>query len=133
MTFRLSEPDPFFLFDLSDSSALIIKNGTTDPTDFIGTGPFRVVRYLPEDRIEMEANPDYFLEGMPQLARFEIIFFPDTAATVDALRGGQLDLTWRMPSALFLNLRDEPNLIPMLVPANSFIDIRLCTEYASGE
>jgi peptide/nickel transport system substrate-binding protein len=130
---ELSEPDPFFLFDLADNRVLIIKNGTTDPTDFNGTGPFRVVRYLPEDRIEMEANPDYFLEGMPQLARFKILFFPDTSAAVDALRGGQVDLVWRMPNAIFLSLRDEPGLESILVPTNAFIDIRLRTDMPPGD
>ena len=129
---ELSESDPFFLFDLADNRMLMLKRGTTDPTDFNGTGPFRVVRYSPEDRIELEANPDYFVEGLPRLARVELIFFPDTTAAVEALRGGQIDLVWRMPNALFLSVREEPGLRALLVPTNAFIDIRLRTDIPPG-
>jgi peptide/nickel transport system substrate-binding protein len=69
---------------------------------------------------------------MPRLARFEIIFFPDTSAAVDALRGGQVDLVWRMPNAIFLSLRDEPGLESILVPTNAFIAIRMRTDLPPG-
>ncbi|MCJ7717785.1 MAG: ABC transporter substrate-binding protein, partial [Anaerolineales bacterium] len=61
VAFTLENPNPFFLYDLSDNHALIIKNGTEDASDFNGTGPFVVTNYSPEDRIILEANPDYFL------------------------------------------------------------------------
>jgi len=46
---------------------LIIKNGTEDASDFNGTGPFVVTDYSPEDRIILEANPAYFVDGEPRL------------------------------------------------------------------
>ncbi|RIK12282.1 MAG: hypothetical protein DCC51_16945, partial [Anaerolineae bacterium] len=40
VTFTLANPNPFFLYDLSDNHALILKAGTTDAdTTFNGTGP----------------------------------------------------------------------------------------------
>ena len=56
VTFTLFETNPFFLNDLSDNRALIIKRGTEDPTDFNGTGPFVVSSYSPEVRIVLKAN-----------------------------------------------------------------------------
>jgi peptide/nickel transport system substrate-binding protein len=42
VTFTLKQPNPFFLYDLSDNHALILKAGTTDAdTNFNGTGPFK--------------------------------------------------------------------------------------------
>jgi serine/threonine protein kinase/ABC-type transport system substrate-binding protein len=35
----------------------------------VGTGPFRVARFEPGARIELEANPDYWRPGFPRLAR----------------------------------------------------------------
>ncbi len=132
VTFTLTENDPFFLFDLSDNRTAVIKRGTTDATDFNGTGPFRVENFSPEDRIEMVANPDYFVPGQPRLARFEIIFFPDSGAAVDALRSGQVDLTWRMPNVLYLGLEGEPGIDTVLVPTNAFVLIRLRADQFPG-
>jgi len=130
--FVLSQNDPFFLFDLSDNRAAIVKDGTTEATDFNGTGPFKVVEFRPEDRIELEANPSYFVAGLPKLKRVEIVFFPDSAAAVDALRSGQVDLVWRLPGALFLALQGEPKLNTTLVPTNAFVLIRLRTDQKPG-
>jgi peptide/nickel transport system substrate-binding protein len=100
VTFTLNELNPFFLFDLSDNHALILKAGTEDAgTSFNGTGPFKVTEYILEDRIVMEANGDYFINGQPKLAGLEIVFFNDEAASVNALRSGaHVDLTIHQPS-----------------------------------
>ncbi|MFO8034032.1 MAG: ABC transporter substrate-binding protein, partial [Candidatus Bipolaricaulota bacterium] len=90
VVFRLEERNPFFLYDLSDNKALVVREGTEQADDFNGTGPFIVDYYGVEDRVELVANPDYFLEGLPKLERLEFIFFGDAAAAVDALRGGQV-------------------------------------------
>src|SRR5690606_35735402 len=90
VTFTLDQTNPFFLYDLSDNHALVMSSDTEDPTDFNGTGPFVVESYSPEDRILLTANEDYFVEGQPQLATVEVIFFSDENAMVDALRGGQV-------------------------------------------
>jgi peptide/nickel transport system substrate-binding protein len=133
VTFKLQEPNPFFLFDLSDNHALVLKAGTQDAaTNFNGTGPFRVTNYSPEDRVEMQANEDYFLEGQPKLAGLDIIFFNDENAAVDALRGGQVDLVLRMSTALFSGLADEPGINTFDIPTNGFDLIRLRSDRPPG-
>ena len=98
--FHPDPAQPFFLYDLSDNHALILKADTGDPTQFNGTGPFTVANYSPEDRIELQANPNYFVQGQPKLAGVEVIFFSDDTAMADALRGGQVDLMMRIPTPL---------------------------------
>jgi peptide/nickel transport system substrate-binding protein len=133
VTFTLANPNPFFLFDLSDNHALVLKAGTDDAdTNFNGTGPFKVVNYSPEDRIEMEANPDYFIPGQPRLAGLEVIFFNDEAASVDALRSGQVDLVMRMSTDLFLSLQGEPGIVTVDIPTNGFDLVRLRSDRAPG-
>ncbi len=133
VTFRLARPNPFFLYDLSDNHAVVLQRGTSDFTAFNGTGPFVVDDYRPEDRIVMTANPDYFVDGAPKLDRLEFIFFGDQVAGVDALRGGQVDMAWRMSSALFLTLLDEPGLVALDVPTNGFDLIRLRSDIPPGD
>jgi peptide/nickel transport system substrate-binding protein len=132
VTFTLQETNPFFLFDLSDNRALIIKSGTTHATNFNGTGPFIVTHYSTEDRIELVANPKYFIEGQPQLAELKFIFFSDQAAAIDALRSGQVDLVWRMPNPLFLTLQGQPGLSTQIRPTNAFDLVRLRVDRAPG-
>lgn len=133
VTFTLAEPNPFFLYDLSDNHALVVKNGTAEATDFNGTGPFRVRHYSAEDRIEMVANEDYFLDGLPRLGGLEIIFFNDDTAAVDALRGGQIDLAMRMSTSLFESLQGDPVITTISIPTNGFDLVRLRVDRAPGD
>lgn len=133
VTFTLAQPNPFFLYDLSDNHALVLKAGTTDADrNFNGTGPFKVANYSPEDRIEMVANPDYFVEGLPRLAGVTVIFFNDDAAAIDALRGGQIDLVMRMSTAQFATLVEEPGITTIEIPTNGFDLVRLRADREPG-
>lgn len=133
VTFTLENPNPFFLFDLSDNHALILKADTEDAdTTFNGSGPFKVVEYLPEDRIVLEANESYFMDGQPSLAGLEVIFFNDETASIDALRGGQVDLVLRMATSLFSSLQDEPGILTSAIPTNGFDLVRLRSDREPG-
>ncbi len=132
VTFTISETNPFFLYDLSDNHALIVKDGTEEATDFNGTGPFVVTDYQPENRIVMEANENYFIEGQPQLAGLEIIFFNDQAASADALRGGQIDLTMDLSTPLYESLEGTDGLAAHDIATNQFAVVRLRTDQPPG-
>ena len=132
VTFTLGSTNPFFLFDLSDNHALVVKNGATDASDFNGTGAFKVDNYSPEERIDLVANEDYFVEGMPKLAGIEVIFFADQNAMVEAMRGGQVDLVMRMTTALFQSLQSEPGILTYDIPTNGFDVIRLRSDREPG-
>lgn len=133
VTFTLSQPNPFFLYDLSDNHALILKAGTGDAdTSFNGTGPFTVASYSPEDRITLEANESYFIPDQPKLAGVEIIFFNDESASVDALKSGQVDLVMRMSTSLFESLKTEPGIVTVDIPTNGFDLIRLRADREPG-
>ncbi|MCA9952977.1 MAG: ABC transporter substrate-binding protein [Anaerolineales bacterium] len=133
VVFTLAGKNAFFLYDLSDNHALILKAGTEDAdTNFNGTGPFKVENYSPEDRIQLVANPDYFIEGQPKLAGVDVIFFNDDAAAIDALRGGQIDLAMRMSTALFETLQAEPGINTLDIPTNGYDVIRLRSDREPG-
>lgn len=131
--FTLDEPNPFFLYDLSDNHALILKANTEDPaTEFNGTGPFKVDSYSPEDRVVLSVNEDYFIDGVPALAGMEIVFFNEQSAMADALRGGQIDLMLRMSTSLFESLKDASDIETYDIPTNGFDLIRLRSDRAPG-
>jgi peptide/nickel transport system substrate-binding protein len=133
VTFTLSDTNPFFLFDLSDNHALIVKEGTDDATDFNGTGPFVVTDYEPGNRMVMEANEDYFMAERPRLAGLEIIFFNDQSAAADALRGGQIDLTMDLSTPLYESLRQRDDLIARDIATNQFANVRIRVDQPPGD
>jgi len=133
VTFTLSQTNPFFLYDLSDNHAVIVKDGTTSfGSRFDGSGPFTVQSYNPDDRMVLKANPDYFMKGKPGVSTLEFIFFSDQAAEVSALRGGQIDLAMRLPSSLYQSLKGVKGITQVDVPTNGFNVLRLRTDEKPG-
>ncbi len=133
VTFTLAETNPFFLFDLSDNHALIVKDGTEEATEFNGTGPFEVVDYQVEDRIVLQANDDYFIEGQPVVDNLEYIFFADRAAAVDALRSAQVDIVMQLPTPIYQGLEGEEGIERYQVATNAFPVIRLRADEPPGD
>lgn len=134
VTFRLAEPNPFFLYDLSDNHALVVPAGSDDlGATFVGSGPFVLEDYRPGTRMSLRANPDYHLEGRPGVERLELVFFADQAAAVNAIRGGQLDLVLRMPTALYRSLEGARGVERVMVPTNGFDLVRLRSDRPPGD
>ena len=132
VTFTLAERNPYFLFDLSDNHALIIKDGAEEATDFNGTGPFIVEDYQPENRMSLVANENYFIADQPKLAGLEIIFFNEQTASADALRGGQIDLTMDLSTPLYDSLQGVDGLTAIDIATNQFALVRLRTDQEPG-
>ncbi len=57
----------------------------------LGTGPFRFERWIPQDRIVLDANTDYFA-GRPRLDRFVYRIVPSAEAVRAALASGEVDV-----------------------------------------
>lgn len=70
-----------------------------DPTaNPIGTGPFRFVEWVPDNRLVVERNADYWLDDedgnpLPYLDRIEFRPVPDAASRVNGIRSGDFDMT----------------------------------------
>ena len=58
----------------------------------LGSGPFRLVDFQPDQVAVLEKNPDYFIEGLPYLDKVEIHTYPDAAGAAAALLAGEVDL-----------------------------------------
>jgi peptide/nickel transport system substrate-binding protein len=71
----------------------IVKDGTTDFSTAIGTGPFRCREFQPGVRSIALKNPNYWASGKPYLDEIEFIGIPDEQARVNALLSGDIHLT----------------------------------------
>jgi peptide/nickel transport system substrate-binding protein len=132
VVFVLTQPNPFFLYDLSDSHALVVKAETSDFAKFNGTGPFMVKTYTAEDRVILERNANYFVSGQPKLDGAELVIFGEDNAMIDALRGGQIDLMMRMATAQFKALQSETGILTYNIPTNGFDMVRLRADREPG-
>ncbi len=79
-------PEIFAVMD----TALITKPGELDSG--IGTGPFVLDEFNPRQGMTLDANPDYWDDGLPTLASVELREFADPAAAALAAQGGDLDI-----------------------------------------
>ena len=55
-----------------------------------GTGPFKLKEYIRGNRLTVEANPSYFVKGLPHLAGITTYIMPDAGARVSAFQSGQV-------------------------------------------
>jgi peptide/nickel transport system substrate-binding protein len=74
----------------------------------IGTGPFKVTRWIHGDHIEYAANPFYF-RGTPRLKRITVYAVTDSNTTEAQLRAHDIDLAIDIATANLANLRDHPS------------------------
>lgn len=64
----------------------------------VGNGPFRFVRWVSEQYIELEKNPLYFEKGRPYLARVVFRIVPDMTTLVTQLKSGEIDCLESIPT-----------------------------------
>ena len=71
---------------------LIVKDGTTDFTKAIGTGPFKCKEFTPGVRSVGVRNENYWKPGKPYLDEIEFFGIRDEPARVNALLSGDVQL-----------------------------------------
>ena len=103
---------PMFLFQMGESTAVIVdeKSATTNATEPIGTGPFKIVSWIKGDSVVMEKNPNYRDASSVKLQKVKFRFINDQAAQIAAMMSGDLDLIPFSRAAQSLGpLKADPN------------------------
>jgi len=75
-----------------------------------GTGPFKLVEYVANDRVVMTRHPAFWQEGLPYLDELTLKILPDENARIAALRSGAIDGT-EVSADAALTLKNDPNLV----------------------
>jgi peptide/nickel transport system substrate-binding protein len=81
----------------------------------VGTGPYRIVRWLRGQEIDLEANPAYYLKK-PAIQKITIRFVPDEATDVNLLRTHEIDLYTLASVGAYGQLRGLPGVAVALTP-----------------
>ncbi|MEM8730171.1 MAG: peptide ABC transporter substrate-binding protein [Pseudomonadota bacterium] len=127
VTFTQPQPNPYLPF-VGGQSPIIqaaqfaecvgarAPECTTENFNPIGTGPFKVVEFKPNDVITFEANENYRVEGKPAFASVTFKGGGDaTAAGRSVLETGEFDYAW--------NLQLAPDVIASMEAAGKGIAI----------
>ena len=72
----------------------------------IGSGPFLVAEYIPEQSMFLKRNTDYFRQGLPYADGIEILFIQDRDTRLAAFRTGRLDF-FGFSNGDFLSLEEQ--------------------------
>ena len=60
----------------------------------VGTGPFKLVEYVPDSHLKFERHAGYWKKGMPYLDGLNVRIVKDESARLAAARAGAADITY---------------------------------------
>lgn len=115
--FKLNEPQPTLLKDLaltplSISSPEAIENsGDEYRSNPVGTGPFIFKEWQRNERIVLEKNEGYWLDGYPKLEQVIFRTIPDNSSRLNALLSGEVDLIAGLESENYAQIEENSELI----------------------
>ncbi|WP_339061181.1 ABC transporter substrate-binding protein [Tepidibacillus marianensis] len=83
----------------------------------VGTGPFVFKQWLPNDKIVLTKNPNYWVTGYPKLEQLIFKAIPDNSARFTALQSGDVDLIDGVNPDDVTTAKNNPNLKVWLRPS----------------
>lgn len=86
-----------------------VKEGTQDRVP-IGTGPYRFKEWLPNDRLVVVRNPNYWQKGKPHLDSVAFRTVPDMQTRFAGLKSGELDVILTDRGASVLQGKEDKSL-----------------------
>jgi peptide/nickel transport system substrate-binding protein len=121
---------PLLLNDLTNihifNAQWLTDNDALEPTDVgagiegfptfnaNGTGPFRVVEWVPDSNVTLEVNEDWWDEARHNLTGIEFTPISSAATRVAALLSGSIDFTENAPLQDLARLEASPDVDPVV-------------------
>ena len=90
----------------------------------VGSGPYRLVDYVRDSRIVLEAFDKYW-GGTRPIRRVTIDIVKDASARVAAIQSGQVDFVYIIPTREVARLGALPGLVGNLYPPTSIVLIQM--------
>jgi peptide/nickel transport system substrate-binding protein len=90
----LQDVDALFIAHLAEGDAVMLpmKGFESAKSNPVGTGPFKFVKWVRGDRVEMERFDGYRNPELPYLDRVTFKFISDASAQIAALKAGDIDV-----------------------------------------
>lgn len=108
------QPLPAHLLERIAPAAIARSDFATGP---IGNGPYRYVRRVPGQFVELRADPNFFL-GAPTMARVVLRIAPDAAARMNLFLAGETDVMGDVQAPDALKIKERPDVALINVSHN---------------
>ncbi|MFC4799011.1 ABC transporter substrate-binding protein [Neobacillus sp. GCM10023253] len=133
---HLKQPDSSIILALSDRSGMMVspaavqKFGADYAQNPIGTGPYKMVKWVRNGEIQFEANKDYWQKGLPYLDKITAKIMPDENTRLNALKSGQIQFYWNVSPDNSQVLKNDKNIVLDTKMKVAFYNIYLNTKMA---
>jgi ABC-type transport system substrate-binding protein len=117
--FVLQEPNYMFLlvvagyrlgFPMTSPAAFEKMSEQERRTHPVGTGPFKLVEWVPNDHVTLVRNEHYWKQGLPYLDKVIFKVLNDPISQVTALKAGEVDMLNSLSPELVRGLRQAKNI-----------------------
>lgn len=108
--FSLSAPNAYFMFDATNVAIVPQEAADALKNAPIGSGPYRFVDHVRNDRWTLEAFADYWDPSGVTLERVVARVLPDVSAAIANLESGQLDAVRRVTVSDAKRFQNNPNV-----------------------
>lgn len=100
VVFHLKSPNSAILAGVANKLTAVFPKGYFDSADAqsklnktsVGTGPFMLKSFTPNQSITLVKNPNYWQPGVPYLDKITFVNVPDETSLLNGLRNGRIDL-----------------------------------------
>ncbi|MBT2339313.1 MULTISPECIES: ABC transporter substrate-binding protein [Pseudomonas] len=130
---RLSGPNAELPSILAISHLLIVPEGTSDFSQGIGTGPFKVKEFKPGVRSIGVRNPNYWKPGLPYLDEIEFIGIGDEPSRVNALLSGDMQIINEVNPRSTTRIKDSARHRVVDSPSGNYTDLIIRQDQMPGQ
>lgn len=123
VVFHLKRPSVSFVEEqisewrgVINSPTAINKSGKGYATRPVGTGPWKFVEWIPDDRITLERNPDYW-GGAPLLEKLVIRSVPDPQTTFLEIQRGSVHMAYKLQPEHMVKLKESRDIVIQAAPS----------------
>jgi peptide/nickel transport system substrate-binding protein len=92
----------------------------------VGTGPFKFVKWVKDDQIELEANEQWW-HGAPKIKTLIFRPIPEETTRMSALETGEVDIATNVPPHLVKEIKNHPKVTVSSAPSVRTIFIPIYT------
>jgi len=130
---KLTKPDAALLSNLTNPVMAVVPSEVVSERGnlkefMVGTGPFKFVQHVPGTRLELEANRDYYKQGLPCVDEMVMVVLNNPTARTAALLAGDIDLIDNVPSKDVSQLQSNPNVTVVGGPNLNYVSFSLNTK-----
>ncbi len=128
VVFNLSQPDVPLLAAMTSTNAVILSSDVIENEDpglvTVGTGPFALEDWSPDEQTTLSANADWWGEG-PFVDGIELRIIPDEASILAALRAGTIDFALLNDPLVATLIPDDGDIVLNRTPTLSYYVLQL--------